>query len=114
MVHNLKQPDKRKLRHYLIKKGLKLKCLLCGTKKDIQMHHIKPIATYPELEFEPSNISFLCRCCHLLVHNGGSSEYNIDFKKRVKNVYNNLFLQKISKLKKETTNQDPENDIIFL
>ncbi len=38
-----------------------------------QVHHIQPIATHPDLAFDPSNLQALCTACHSRseLHNGG-------------------------------------------
>lgn len=45
-------------------------CQDCGTKKDLQAHHIKPWQRYPELRYEVNNGITLCRKCHLKAHGG--------------------------------------------
>lgn len=45
-------------------------CVVCGDKKDPQVHHVKPFHLHPELELELSNLITLCegmeRNCHRL------------------------------------------------
>ena len=41
-------------------------CAACGSKRGIQVHHVKPFALHPELELEPDNLISLCPRCHLL------------------------------------------------
>jgi hypothetical protein len=56
-------------------------CAVCGTAKDLQVHHIKPFSRNPDLELEPSNLVTLCVSnywgfnCHLLIGHGGSWRY---------------------------------------
>lgn len=56
-------------------------CELCGTAKDLQVHHIKPFHLSPELELDPDNLVTLCISkywgfsCHILVGHGGNSRY---------------------------------------
>ena len=48
-------------------------CQCCGSKKDLQAHHIiswKDTYDEPELRYEVSNGITLCRKCHLKAHNG--------------------------------------------
>ena len=45
-------------------------CQNCGTKKDLQAHHIKPWQRYPDLRYEVENGITLCRKCHLKAHGG--------------------------------------------
>jgi len=56
-------------------------CALCGTSKDLQVHHIKPFNIYPELELDPKNLITLCTSkywgfsCHLIAGHGGCFKY---------------------------------------
>lgn len=42
------------------------KCAVCGTKKGLNVHHIKPFHLRPELELEASNLITLCRKDHFI------------------------------------------------
>lgn len=48
----------------------KFTCQKCGDKKggNLNAHHIKPFADYPELRFEVSNGITLCKTCHKKEH----------------------------------------------
>lgn len=47
-------------------------CQICGqTGNELNAHHIKPWAKYPNLRFEISNGITLCKSCHKLVHKKG-------------------------------------------
>lgn len=39
-------------------------CALCGTSKDLEVHHLTPVHIAPELELDPANLITLCRHCH--------------------------------------------------
>ena len=42
-------------------------CIACGRDKKLEVHHIKPVHLFPELELDPSNLVTLCADpCHLL------------------------------------------------
>lgn len=42
-------------------------CAACGSNKKLEVHHIKPVHLYPDLELDPSNLMTLCADpCHLL------------------------------------------------
>ena len=43
-------------------------CANCGSHDNLQVHHIKHFAEYPELRFEVSNGITLCRQCHKELH----------------------------------------------
>lgn len=42
----------------------KRKCAACGSKKNLQVDHIKPRSRYPELEFCLDNLQILCQPCN--------------------------------------------------
>jgi len=41
-------------------------CAVCGTKKDLEVHHIKDFSNYPELELINTNLLTLCHNEHFL------------------------------------------------
>jgi 5-methylcytosine-specific restriction endonuclease McrA len=42
-------------------------CISCGRDKRLEVHHIKPVHLFPELELDPGNLVTLCADpCHLL------------------------------------------------
>jgi len=47
-------------------------CMACGGNKSLEVHHIKPFNSNPELELDPNNLITLCESksngvnCHLL------------------------------------------------
>ena len=50
-------------------------CAACGSKNNLQVHHIKPFHKNPELELQFSNMITLCMSneeCHLKIGHGGS------------------------------------------
>ena len=65
--------------------GFNPTCEVCGGRKKIQVHHLKPFHMFPELELDPKNLVTLCTNkkkginCHLLVgHLGSFRKYNPD------------------------------------
>lgn len=48
------------------------RCVVCNGKKSLEVHHIKPFNSHPELELDPNNLVTLCENkrngvnCHLL------------------------------------------------
>jgi len=46
------------------------KCVVCGTTKKIQAHHIKPFCDYPELRLDVDNGVTLCKKHHKKEHYG--------------------------------------------
>lgn len=57
-------------------------CAVCGSKKELEAHHIKPFHLFPELELVESNVIPLCEStkyvnCHLMFgHYGNYRSYN--------------------------------------
>ena len=47
-------------------------CEACGITTDLNCHHIKPFAHFPELELDPSNLITLCRKHHFEVGHLGN------------------------------------------
>lgn len=54
-------------------------CAACGSKKYLNVHHIKPFHIFPEHELDPLNLITLCmemdRHCHLLIGHGDAFRY---------------------------------------
>ena len=51
------------------------KCAACGSKKNLQVHHVKPFHLYPELELDVTNLIVLCMDkydCHLRLGHGNN------------------------------------------
>lgn len=42
-------------------------CRVCGTRHELQVHHLEPVSWAPELELVESNLCTMCRVDHLLV-----------------------------------------------
>lgn len=40
------------------------KCIACGAAGRLEVDHIKPLRTHPELALELSNLQCLCTACH--------------------------------------------------
>ena len=49
------------------------KCVVCGTLKNHQAHHINHSRYFPELRFNPENGVVLCEVCHRQFHNNFKS-----------------------------------------
>ena len=47
-------------------------CANCGAKDNLEVHHIKPVAEYPDLILEVDNGKVLCESCHKKEHGWGS------------------------------------------
>lgn len=44
------------------------KCAICGSKENLQIHHIKPIGRNPHLKYNPVNWIVVCGSCHKELH----------------------------------------------
>jgi len=97
LVHVLKISDRAKFKHYYIDK-LKSspRCTICGVKKDLELHHIKPKSKHPELEFDLDNVTLLCSCCHNLLHHGGGKKLNPDLKAKTMSIFKNELNKKLT------------------
>lgn len=40
------------------------RCKECGKRGRLEVDHIKPVRTHPQLSFEPGNLQALCPGCH--------------------------------------------------
>jgi len=40
------------------------KCVQCGARGRLEVDHIQPVRTHPELAFDLSNLQSLCPSCH--------------------------------------------------
>lgn len=61
-------------------------CAVCGGKKKIQVHHVKPFHLHPQLELDPNNLITVCEAdghdCHLAIaHLGSFKSWNVDIVK---------------------------------
>ena len=39
-------------------------CVQCGARGRLEVDHVHPVRTHPELAFEPGNLQTLCPACH--------------------------------------------------
>lgn len=44
------------------------RCVQCGSNKELEAHHIKPVVHHPELAYDIDNITTLCHVCHKHSH----------------------------------------------
>jgi hypothetical protein len=52
-------------------------CAICGWKKKLEGHHVKPRHLYPELTLIWENVVILCRDCHFhIAHWNNYKDYN--------------------------------------
>ena len=58
-------------RIYFSRYPMKRRCQICGQhceSSQMEMHHILPVAGFPSLAKDTTNMMLLCRRCHFLVH----------------------------------------------
>ena len=74
-----------------------LVCAACGSYTRIDLHHVKPVAQFPELEFEDSNIIPLCRPHHFIIgHRQNWSDYNPLFWEDLNKIKVSLFNKSVN------------------
>jgi 5-methylcytosine-specific restriction endonuclease McrA len=67
-------------------------CSACGSTKKLEVHHIKPVHLYPDLELDPSNLITLCAepCHRLFGHFMNFKSWNKEVVEDCKVYYNKL------------------------
>jgi len=50
-------------------------CIICGNDNNLTIHHIKPIAQYPYLQYRKNNLKTICRECHKILHEDGGHKH---------------------------------------
>lgn len=74
-------------------------CAVCGGNKKVEVHHIKPVHLFPDLELDNQNLITLCEGkkyvnCHLFFgHLGSYIRFNPDVKKDAE-IFNNKLSNK--------------------
>lgn len=63
--YNYNNPEWVKVKKAFLKKNPY--CAACGSKENLQVHHIKPIRFFPELRYDESNLQTLCISCHAAI-----------------------------------------------
>jgi 5-methylcytosine-specific restriction endonuclease McrA len=51
-------------------------CEACGSVSDLNVHHVKPFASHPELELDTNNLITLCRVHHFRVGHDPDGPWN--------------------------------------
>lgn len=55
---------------------LKKYCEICNSKRFLQVHHILPRSSNPELAMDEENLMVLCKDCHKSIHSKDKHRYN--------------------------------------
>ena len=68
------------------------KCAACGKTTKLEVHHIKPVHKYPELELDPDNLITLCADpCHIIFgHLKYWKSWNVDVVEDCKIFYSKI------------------------
>jgi 5-methylcytosine-specific restriction endonuclease McrA len=52
-------------------------CIACGSRDELQVHHVLPFRLWPEHELDPGNLVTLCQRCHIVFgHLGNTRAFN--------------------------------------
>ena len=60
--------EKRSVWSVKVKIDAGWKCSSCGSNRNLEAHHIKPVNLFPELKYDIRNGQCLCRSCHTEWH----------------------------------------------
>lgn len=68
------------------------RCIACGSTKKLEVHHIKPVHLYPDLELDLDNLVTLCADpCHIVFgHFMNFKSWNINVINDCRVYYNNI------------------------
>lgn len=85
-----RDPSWPKVRNEYLKKNTR--CASCGTTHGLEVHHIKPVHIFPDLELEENNLITLCsKKCHLLFgHLMNFKSWNPDVIEDCKKMYKKI------------------------
>lgn len=53
-------------------------CQICGSSQELEVHHIKHFAEYPDLREDDNNAVVLCKICHRELHRREKNEQRLD------------------------------------
>ncbi len=56
-------PRWKRLRHAILERD-GYQCVQCTRRTRLEIDHIQPVRSHPELSFEPRNLQTLCVSCH--------------------------------------------------
>lgn len=76
MTYDEQLKDERwlSLRHVIMCRDLHM-CTKCGKKKNLQVHHKQYRPGKMAWEYDPSDLTTLCRLCHMAEHKIDTGEY---------------------------------------
>jgi len=67
-------------------------CAVCGSREQIEVHHVKPFHEHPELELDPTNFITLCRDHHFHVgHLDNWKNSNPNVREDARKIHDKLF-----------------------
>jgi hypothetical protein len=68
-------------------------CSVCGGRKNVEVHHVRPFYKAPKLELDPQNLITLCNHlrCHLLIgHLGYFRSWNVDVRRMAASIFGRI------------------------
>jgi len=99
MIQILKLPTHYKFKSYILEKEKEnAKCQVCGSNENLTIHHIKPVAKFPDLLYNEENVCLLCDTCHKLIHlDGNTSKVKKKLKGKVRQIFNSNLEQNLKR-----------------
>ena len=91
-------------------------CQACGSKKDLDVHHIEPVSVNPNRELDPSNLITLCsKYCHLAIgHLMDTKSWNENVIEDAKVYYNKVCNRPYKIVAQNQTKNKLFNKLLFL
>ncbi len=80
---------------YEVHKRNNFSCIICGSHKKLQAHHIVPVFIDEKLGYEMNNLTTLCENCHKQIHNKNLEIFFMEFYKN--NLLENFSIKNITK-----------------
>lgn len=87
-VLNRKKETVSKNTYQKVFEACKGKCVLCGTRKDLQLHHINGRGR--NLTDNPINCVMLCMRCHIEIVHKNQKKYRPILQKKASELYGNM------------------------
>ena len=84
-------------------------CFICGTHKDLDIHHIKQCKSYNEEYYNPNNLIVICTKCHKAYHAAYPDHVNAKtFMKYTKDISQRKLQSRYDKLRIESQKRDKQ------
>ena len=76
-------------------------CQICGSKDNLNIHHLVHCRSYEKKYADKNNIIVLCRDCHREYHNTCSKSNPVTLLGFMRKKYNRRYVEEVCSLKKE-------------